>query len=536
MGIMDRVRAFMDPAPRTHVTPMRRNASYGGASTSRLYQDWYAPITSADYEIRTSMRLLRARARQLVRDNAYAAGFIDELANNVVGPGGIRLEAMVSTTLDELHDPTNDAIESAWVDFCNPENVSADGIDDMTAVQRLAIQTWAQDGEAIYRKLPYFENDHLFALTQIDADRLDEFYNMLPTAGQNEIRMGVEIDQYGKPLFYHIWNRHPTDGGMRKREKVPADQIIHLFTRTRPGQTRGVTWFAPVLTSFKMLDGYTEAELVAARTAAAKMGFIETTTVEGVGPSVDPKTPAAPRTIEAAAGIIEELGLNQHFQEWDPKHPSTAFKEFSNVILRGQSRGLGMSYMTFTGDLNGTSYSSGRIGLLPERDHWKSLQGAMAMRFCRPVYRAWVPMARLAGALKVDGRIASDLSQIAWRGRGWAWVDPLKDMQATILGIQHGIDSRTDALTEQGLDLETTFQHLSEEIKLAEEYGIDINPVAPPIAGKSMGQPSKTDQEEGGDQNNTEDDQPGTGNDGGTGKDGNVLDVLPQLRALVALK
>ncbi|HXF24366.1 MAG TPA: hypothetical protein VN602_07590, partial [Gemmatimonadaceae bacterium] len=121
-------------------------------------------------------------------------------------------------------------------------------------------------------------------------------------------------------------------------------------------------------------------------------------------------------------------------------------------------------------------------------------------------------------------------------GRGWAWVDPLKDMQATILGIQHGIDSRTDALTEQGLDLETTFQHLSEEIKLAEEYGIDINPVAPPVAGKGMGQPSKTDQEEGADQNNTEDDEAGTGNDGGTGKDGNASDVLPQFRALVAIK
>jgi len=482
-----------------------------------LYQDWNAPFTSPDYEIRTSGRLLRLRARQLVRDNAYAAGFVDELANNVIGAAGIRLEAQVSTVIDELHDTTNDAIEAAWADFCNPENCSADGVDDMVQIQRLAIMTWAVDGEAFFRKLPYFENDHLFALASIDADRVDEFYNILPYAGQNEIRMGVEFNAYGKPVAYHVWSRHPADGGVRKRERIPAEEIIHLYTRTRPGQTRGITWFAPVLTSIKMFDGYTEAELVAARTAAAKMGFIQTAVADGIGPSVDLAKPREPRQMEAAAGIIDELDPGQTFKEWDPKHPSTAFKEFSGAILRGVARGLGMSYMTLTGDLNGTSYSSGRIGLLPERDRWRVLQQEVSMRFLRPLYRAWVPMARLAGALKVDGRIASDLTAIAWKGRGWAWIDPLKDMQGTVLGIQHGLDSRTDALMEQGLDLETTFQHLRQEIDLAEKYGIDINPVAPPVVGKGMGVPSPTDKEEGPHQDNTTDDESGTGNDGGSG-------------------
>lgn len=507
MGLRQRLRAFMEPAPRTHITPIRRQASYGGARTDRLYQDWYAPISSADYEIRQSARLLRARARQLVRDNAYAAGFVDEVANNVIGVQGIQLEAAVTTIAEELHDPTNDAIESSWADFCNPENCSADGIDDMAQMQRLAIQTVVVDGEALYRKLRYYDNAHGFALASIDADQLDEFYNELPKVpGGNEIRMGVEITQYGKPVAYHLWTRHPSDAGMRMRERVPAEDIIHLFIRTRPRQTRGVTWFAPVLASFKMYDGYTEAELVAARTAAAKMGFIVTKTTDGVGPSPDTAKPSEPRQMEAAPGIIEELDRGKEFQEWDPKHPSVAFKEFSNVILRGVARGLGMSYMTFTGDLQGTSYSSGRIGLLPERDRWRVLQHFMAVRFCRVVYRDWTTYARLTGALTVDARLASDLTQITWKGRGWAWVDPLKDVQATILGIQHGVDSRTDALAEEGKDLEDTFRHLSEEVALAKQYGIDINPVAAPVAGKGMGQPSQTDTEEGDKQDNTGDD------------------------------
>lgn len=535
MKIFDRVRALMSPAP-VSIAPrgMRRQASYGGASTSRLYQDWYAPITSADYEIRTSARLIRARARQLVRDNGYAQGIVDEFANNIVGTKGIQPKAKVKTLAATLHAPTNDALEDAWADFSNPENVSADGIDDMVAVQRLCVQTWFTDGEAFYRKLPYFDNAHAFALQAIDADQVDEYYNVTPsTPTGNEIRMGVEIDQYGRPVAYHIWNRHPSDMGPRIREVIPASEIVHVFTRTRPRQTRGVTGFAPVMTSFKMYDGYTEAELVAARTAAAKMGFIITKSAEGVGPSVDLTKPREPRQMEAAAGIIEELDPLQEFQEWDPKHPSAAFKEFSQVILRGIARGIGMSYMTMTGDLNGTSYSSGRIGLLPERDRWRVLQQFFSTRFLRPVFLAWVPMARISGALVVDARLSSDLSHVVWKGRGWAWVDPLKDTQATVLGIQHGIDSRTAALIEQGMDLEEVFDDLADEVKLAEEKGIDINPVAPPVAGKGMGVPSPTDKEEGDDQQNTDEDKAESDDEGGNGKNNSVL---PQFRPLVAIR
>lgn len=56
---------------------------------------------------------------------------------------------------------------------------------------------------------------------------------------------------------------------------MPADQIIHLYVSERANQTRGVTWFHPVMTGIKMLDGYTEAELVAARAAGAKMDFFQ---------------------------------------------------------------------------------------------------------------------------------------------------------------------------------------------------------------------------------------------------------------------
>jgi lambda family phage portal protein len=473
--------------------------AFGGASTSRLYSDWWTGNFSPDFEARGVRRLLRARARQLVNDNDYAKGFVLELANNVIGPTGIKLRAQIRTAVDQLHKGTNKAIEDAWRDWGLPENASADGHDSFVDLERLIIQTIAVDGECFIRRRKYFDNAHGYALQMIDADQVDDWYVRLPAPGQNEIRSGVELDGDNRPVAYHIWTRHESDAGERIRQRVPAEEIIHLFVRYRANQTRGVTWFAPVLTRFKMHDGLTEAELVAARAAAAKMGFIVQKNPNLAVSSTDPDDdPDDERLTEADPGRIDYLAPGEELQTFDPQHPNAVFKDFTKVILRGISRGLGVSYTSLTGDLEGVSYSSIRWGMLAERDQWKSIQFWFLTQFHRRVYADWVSLALLTGALVLDSRLASDYSTVAWRPRGWPWVDPLKDIQAQVLAMQHGMGSRTRALDEEGEDLEETFEQLQTEQELADEYGIEINPAAPPRANNPMGIPSQADQEDSG--------------------------------------
>lgn len=471
-------------------------STFAGAQFGRLYGDFEAGNFSPDFELRAGLRILRARARRLVRDNGYMAGFVGDLRTNVIGPTGITLKAQVKTMEDELHQVTNDKIEAAWKDWGLAHHCSADRHDDWPAMQRLILSTIAVDGECFIKKLPYFGNAHGFALQLIDPDQVDEYYNRLPdpSGAYNEIRMGVEVDKYYAPVAYHIWNRHPADGGLRLRERIDASEIIHLFIRYRVNQTRGVTWLAPVLTDSWMYGGYTEAELVAARVHAAQMGVIETVDA-ATAPTIDPNEETEQRRLEARPGTFPELAPGQKMTMFAPEHPNAAFKDFTNTILRGVARGLGPSYMTFTGDLNGTSYSSGRIGLIAERDLYRTIQFWFMAAVCRPVYLDWTKYALLMGALKLDSRLSSDYSDVRWKARGWQWIDPLKDTQARILGIQHGLDSRTDTLADEGEDLEETFQNLRREQELAKKYGIVIVPAAP-LKPRPWGTPSEADQEE----------------------------------------
>ena len=61
--------------------------AYQGALVSRLTSDWMSSQLSADAEIRNSLRKLRDRSRELVRNNPYARQAKRTTQINIVGTG-----------------------------------------------------------------------------------------------------------------------------------------------------------------------------------------------------------------------------------------------------------------------------------------------------------------------------------------------------------------------------------------------------------------------------------------------------------------
>jgi lambda family phage portal protein len=514
-------RAFQGAQPRQSMR------AFSGAQMGRLTADWNPYIQSPTRTIQAALVILRARARQLVEDNSYAAGFLGELANNVVGPEGIMLQAKVRTaTTGELHPGVNDAIEAAWTEWGMPEHASADGYESWTDQQKMEIRTIAQDGEIFIRKLKYFDNPFGFATQVIDADLVDEKYNRAPAPGVNEIRLGIEINGWGRPVAYHVWTAYAGDRTKkRERIRIPADEIIHKFVRYRANQVRGVTWFAPVLMNLHYLDGYEFSELTAARVAAAKMGFIINKQPEAIA-AFEWKEGQEPRELDVEPGLFEELLPGQEVQTFDATHPSTAFKDFTKTILRSIARGLGMAYTTLTGDLEAVNYSSIRAGLLSERDHFRSLQKWMAVHICRPIYRDWVQMALLSGALKLDSRISSNFYQVEWRGRGWKWVDPVNDLTAAALAIALGLDSRQHLAAEQGRDFEEIVDEIAAELEYADAVGVDVSGAGAAPSAEQLEQQNRQQQQPFGDGSEPDD----TSNDQ-TPKDDAKPDTVARARA-----
>lgn len=476
MGIFDIFRR--KPAPVVVRQISRRN--YAAAAKGRLFADFTGSARSADSEVRWALPELRNRSRDLERNNEYFRRYLTLLETNVVGEQGIRLQLKARNPDGKLDVGGNNIIERAWGEFARVGGPTIDGRSSLIDLQNLVIRGLARDGEVFLRWLhnPMFR--HGLALEIIEPERIDEKHNDTLKSG-NQVRMGVELDaNTRRPVAYSVLTTNPGDYdyvtvGNVKRARIPAEEIIHVYKRDRAEQTRGVPWSAAAIASLKMLHGYREAELVAARAGASKMGFFITQNGDQF-PADDYEDVSTP-IIDAEAGTFHQLPKGVvDFKPFDPTHPTSAFAEFEKAILRGISGGLGVSYTALANDLQGTSYSSIRQGALEERDFYRTLQRFMIEQFMDPVFRVWLEHVMDFGLIPISGpgKLEKFTAGISWRARGFQWVDPLKEINAAVVGLQNGILSHGDIAANYGRDSEETFAQIQRDMEVAKLYGLTM--------------------------------------------------------------
>lgn len=476
--------------------PHRSATAYAGAELSRLTADWaMAVLRSADHEVRWDLATLRRRSRELCRNNPIGVRFLELLGANVIGHQGIRFQSTVQKASGGLDVRNSDRIEEAYDEWSGVGVCTADGRMHRIDVETLSVQTWAQDGETLIRLLPGFDNDFGFAVQLLDADQLDEQYNRAPDARRNEIRMGVEINAWGRPVRYWLWDRHPHDYQATERERipVPADQILHVYRPRRVGQSRGVPALSPIMVALHMLGAYEEAEVVASRVASAKGGFFEQAADAVLDP--DNRKQSQPILMEAEPGVFDMLPPGVKFTPFDPQHPTSAFRDFRKGMLQSIASGLGPSYNVLANDWEGVSYNSLRAAMLSDRDIYRSLQWFMVRHQVDPVFLAWLKWSLTTGALDLPSRDWRRWRARRWQPRGWDWVDPEKDLRAAAMALRLKLDSHQRMAAERGLDFFDVLRDHQEAEQMAEEMGLELTTDVSRSGGSSRSQDTDVEAE-----------------------------------------
>lgn len=448
---------------------------YQGAGSGRLFGDFLSSTRSADADIRYSLRKLRNRCRDLAQNNEYVRRYLDLLQVNVVGERGIAIQSKSVNSDKTLDNIANVAIEREWNSWTRLGKCTVDGKMDFVDCQNLVMESLARDGECFVRLLNTDINENGFSLEFIEADLIDEEKNDVNPKTGNEIRMGVELNKSRRPVAYYVLTKHPGDYQLsslndRTSVRVDAENILHLYQIERVNQTRGVPWLSASITDLHMLHGYREAELVAARTAASKVGFFVSRAGDGFLPDdLDQDIPM----MDAEPGTFHQLPKGVEFQSFDPSHPTSAFADFERSILRGIASGLGVSYHSLANDLTQTSYSSIRQGSIEDRDFYKKHQQYLIKHFVEPVFRAWLTQVMTKGLVSLPIEKFDKFSDgISYRPRGFQWIDPMKEINAQVIGLQNGLLSLQDVESVYGRDVEENFAQIQKDKQLAEQYGL----------------------------------------------------------------
>ncbi len=446
MNWLDRALGVIAPGVGLRRERQRRaldvlSRAYEGAKTGRRSDGWIASGTGANAEIGPALNRLRARSRDLVRNNAYAAKAVQALVSNMVGTGLMprarASEASLGAQADHL-----------WSRFA--QECDADGLTDFAGLQALIVRALVESGEALVRLRPRRIEDGLavpLQLQVLEPDHLDAARTAeLPGGGY--ILQGVEFDPIGRRVAYWLFPRHPGEalsGGLQS-QRVPAEQVLHLFERLRPGQVRGVPWFAPVMLKLRDLDDYEEAELVRKKIEACFAAFV--TGVEDEETLGRAEISAEGQRIESfEPGMIEYLEPGKDVRFATPS-AAGGYAEYMRMQLHAVAAGVGLTYELLTGDLSQVNYSSIRAGLIEFRRRMEALQWQLLVPgLCQPVWRRFVLAAQAAGHLPQDLDLVAE-----WTAPRFEAVDPLKDIQADVLAVRAGVMTLKEAIARQGYE------------------------------------------------------------------------------------
>ena len=449
---------------------------YEGAKTGRRIDDWVTTNASANTEIYGAGSLLRNRARDLVRNNCYASKALDIFTSNAIGTG---ITPQANTGSDRL----NKQIMAAWEEWSAV--CDSDGDVDFYGMQALIARAIFESGECFVRFRDRTSGSGMripMQLQVLEADFLDTSRNFIST-GENYIKQGVEFDAEGRRAAFWMWPQHPGETNpirfAMQSVRVPADQVLQIFRKLRPGQFRGVSAFSPAMVRMRDLDGYDDAELWRKKIEACFAAFVvqnsgadgpivgnvlTRSTTTGSGASTPPQ-----KVEEFRPGMIEYLQPGEDIRFGNPSSDGN-YESYERVQLHAIAAGLGITYEQLTGDLSQVNYSSLRAGLLEFRRLIETLRWQVFVpRFCNPVWRRFIDRAYISGMIsKQDYRVS-------WTPPKFEMIDPLKDAQADTLMMRNGTLTLEEAIASHGYDPKKQLQKIAETNQQLDLLGLILD-------------------------------------------------------------
>lgn len=516
----------------------------GASKISRDIGMWRPPIISPDRQINRDKPILDARGRDLIQNSGLMAGALATHRDSIVGSQFVlnAQPAFKTLGLDETWaEEFQEEVEEKFTLVAESPDCwfDASRTDTLTGLVRLAVGVAVFGGEVLATVEWLRAGNRPFntAVLMIDTDRLSNPYDADDTA---TLRRGVERDRYGAPVAYHIREGHPTDWHLDSRgftwKRVPVrawwgrQQVIHIYERMRPDQSRGVAEMVAALKEMKMTKQFSEITLQNAIVNATYAATIESelpreAAFEQMGAG-DSSTWAENYMAKIAEYIggganiaidgvkIPHLFPGTKLNLRPAGTPGGVGTDFEKSLLRHVAASLGLSYEQFSKDYTETNYSSARASMV---ETWKYMQARKKMvadRFASHIYALWLEemlSKRLITAMPrnapsfYEPMMKEAYTACSWIGAARGQIDELKETQASALRMDRHLSTLEAEVAAHGKDWRKVLRQQAREKKLRKELGLDEPP---------QGAPSKPGTLAGGDRRSGTGQQDGNDNNG----------------------
>jgi len=454
--------------------------------------------------------LLTARARKAVMENPVASNGVTSFVAEVIGTG-LRPHSRHSKT------DTRVQLEkefSLWV----PQSSATrrigpggkpDSLQYFFLQQALVCRNTQEAGEAFARLRPRLASDlsptGLRVPLQVDLIEPEQLPFWLMSGAmansKNLIRGGIEFTPNQERVAYHFYRHHPGDAAIWPNTfeivRVPSQNVLHVMEFIRGQQIRGITPLASILISLTDVDDFDDATRLQQKLGSFLFAWKESLTPDdpqlNAASSVGTdQAPDGAAYVEAQPGTMTMLDANAGEKFGFYNHPGVAntYETFMRMQRQVQATILRVTYDMATGDTSGSNYSRSRIRLIALRRIWTQFQkSVIEHQFCRPIWRAWLDAAALAGRIDAAdyAKNPEEYLNVEWLPQAWDWVDPEADVKTVRMQMESCLSSREEEVTKLGKNVEEVDAAIKRDHDREKELGIvpvfgasKVNETVPP--------------------------------------------------------
>lgn len=476
---------------------------HGASRRKKSLKFWQPTAGDVDTDYHAHLELLRSRSRDLVVGGSLPSGIMKKMRTNIVGTG-LKPKPVFDTEYLGLSQVQANKlrlqVQRLWNLWAESSDCDIMGKDNFYELQALALVSQLSSGDT-FALLPSFkEYGTSFDLRVhlVEADRCNSSWEEHSEAQKRggTVKDGVEFDKNGKIVAYYFSDRHPTVTNFdqpelnRKRVEVSGKSrrnVLHLMETERPGQHRGIPFLSPVIESLKQLERYEEAEISKAVIQSFFTVFITSerpNAAEGMGVDVSELDPEEqniyePNEVVIGSGTVNELEPGEKIQLAAPTSPNSNFDSFVRSVIRQIGTALEIPYELLMNHFE-ASYSASRAALLEAWKMFKMRRKWLASKFCQPIYEEWFKEAVIKGYIQAPGiygiftdeRILKAFTACEWHGPAQGLLNPVQEVQASILKIKEGLSTRERETAEQGIEWENVAHQLSREQELLAELEV----------------------------------------------------------------
>lgn len=492
--------------------------NYGANQTKKSLRGWNYHGGSSKEDIEDNLDVLRQRSRDAYMGIPTAAAALKTMRTNVVASGLVpapQIDGEFLGLSDEQTEKLQAQIIREFGLWADSSVCDAERVDNFWKLQQLAFLSSLMNGDVI-ALLPFKTHPgqpYDLRIQLIEADRVcspDGFDRLTPCTvnGHNvhSIVQGVETDADGMVVAYWICNRHPlgsnsaTDAEGIQWNRVEAygaktgrRNVLHVMSRERIGQRRGVPLLAPVLEALKQLGRYTDAEITAAVLSAMFTVFVKSVAPNDGRPfgemiPIEEHIDEQDKTsIELAPGAIIDLNPGEEVQFADPKHPVNGYDAFTNATIRIIGAGLEIPPEVMLKQFT-TSYSAARGAL---NEFWRTCgmhRDWFTDDFCQPIYEEWFAEAVARGRIKAPGFFSDPIIRKAyvscsWNGPARTNLNPVQEVDAAIKRQDAGFSTAQEETAQMtGGDYNRNIKQRAIEVARMQE----VNRIKESVMGASQ--------------------------------------------------